>query len=86
MISTPSGRRFFESFAGFCRDAVAGRVASSGNLTHISYKAQSAKEIPIEKVCETTDEEAAALMRRSAAWRLEGEKELQKQWHERARL
>ncbi|KAJ6083172.1 hypothetical protein N7467_007307 [Penicillium canescens] len=86
MISTPSGRRFFESFAGFCRDAVAGRVASSGNLTYISYKAQSTKEIPIEKVCETTDEEADALMRRSAAWRLEGEKEMQKEWHERARL
>ncbi|KAJ5749093.1 uncharacterized protein N7511_010789 [Penicillium nucicola] len=86
LIETVQGRRFFESFASFCRDAVAGRVQSTGDLTYISYKAKSEKQIPIEKACETSDEEADALLRKSAAWRLEGEKILLKEWHERARL
>lgn len=86
MIETAAGRRFFESFASFCRDAAAGRVMSSGNLTYISFKLRSEKQIPIEKACETTDEEADDLMRKSAAWRLEGENAMQKEWHERARL
>ncbi|KAJ5293871.1 hypothetical protein PENANT_c002G08782 [Penicillium antarcticum] len=86
MIETTQGRRFFESFASFCRDAAAGRVTSTSNLTYISYKAKSEKQIPIEKACETTDEEADALLRKSAAWRLEGEKAMQKEWRERARL
>lgn len=86
MISTPTGRRFFQDLAGFCRDATAGRVTSSGNLTYLGFKLRSTREIPLEKVSAISDEEVEARMRRSALWRMRGEDALQKQWRERARL
>lgn len=86
MMDNPTSHRFFESFAGFCRDAVAGRVLSTGTLTWLGFKLQLTKEIPVEKACEVSDEEVEALMQKIAAWKLEAEIELQKQWREKARL
>lgn len=86
MISTPTGRRFFDGLSGFCRDAAAARVAPTGSLTYLGFKLRSTREIPIESACEVSDEEVDALMHRNAAWRLRGEDEMQKEWRERARL
>jgi hypothetical protein len=44
------------------------------------------KEIPLEKAVTLSDEEVDRLLRRTANWRLEGEKELQRQVTERAKL
>jgi hypothetical protein len=85
-MDTPASRRFFESFSGFCRDAVAGRVVATGNLTWLGFKLKVTKEIPLEKASETSDEEVAALMQRIAVWKLEGEAEMLKEWREKAKL
>lgn len=86
MVSTPAGHRFFKSLSQFCRDAVAGRVSPSPNLTHIGFKLRKTVEIPLDKAVKVTDEEAEELMRRTAHWKIEGEKEMQRQYKERARL
>ncbi|CAL5872495.1 uncharacterized protein PFLUO_LOCUS6759 [Penicillium psychrofluorescens] len=86
MISTPTGKRFFENLAKFCRDAGAGSVESTGKLTYFGFQLQSTREIPLEQACEVSDEEVKDRMRRAAAWRMEGEQELQREWRERARL
>lgn len=86
MISTPVGRRFFKTFAQFCRDAVAGRVTPSPNLTYIGFKLRSIREIPLDLAANLSDAEAEELMRRNAHWRVEGEKELQREWRETAKL
>lgn len=86
MISTPAGRRFFQGLAGFCRDAVAGRVTSTGCLTYLGFKMRSTREIPLEKACEIGDDKVEARMRRGRDCRLEGEMKLQRAWRERARL
>ncbi|KAJ5687733.1 hypothetical protein N7536_010352 [Penicillium majusculum] len=86
MMNRPASHRFFEGLAGFCRDAVAGRVVSTGSLTWLGFKLQLTKEIPIEKACDISDEQVEALMQRMTAWKLEGEVELQKQWRATARL
>ncbi|KAJ5135586.1 Alpha/beta hydrolase fold-3 [Penicillium bovifimosum] len=85
-MDTPASHRFFEGFAGFCRDAVAGRVVATGNLKWIGFKLRETKEIPLEKACETTDEEVEARMERIAVWKLEGERELLKEYREKAKL
>ena len=85
-MDRPASHRFFEGFAGFCRDAVAGRVVSTGYLTWLGFKLLLTKEIPIEKACEISDEQVEALMQRMTAWKSEGEIELQKQWRATARL
>ncbi|CAG8280987.1 unnamed protein product [Penicillium salamii] len=86
LLDTPVSHEFFKGFSEFCRDAVAGRVKSAGTLTWRSFKLRSTKEIPIEKACEVSDEEARSLMQKSAAWRLKTEIEMQKEWHAKARL
>lgn len=86
MMETPASRRFFEGFSGFCRDAVAGRVKSTGTLTWLGFKLRSTKEIPIEEACETSDEDVHSLMQRSVAWRVEAEIEMQNEWRGKARL
>jgi hypothetical protein len=86
MIGTPAAQRFFKGMGDFCRDAVAGCVRSSGKLTYIGFKLRSMKEIPLEKAVTLSDEEVDRLLRRTANWRLEGEKELQRQVTERAKL
>lgn len=86
MISTPAGRRFFESLAEFCRDAAAGRVVPSPNLVYIGFKLRNIREIPLDLAPRLSDEEAVELMRKNAHWRIEGEKELVREWREKARL
>ncbi|KAE8351726.1 Alpha/Beta hydrolase protein [Aspergillus coremiiformis] len=81
MIETPAGRRFFDGMSKFCSDAVAGRVKSSSNLTYIEYKLRSTREIPLDQVVSLTDEEVDERLRQGAQWRIEGEKELQKQYY-----
>ena len=86
MISTPAGRRFFETLSQFCRDAAAGRVTPSPNITYIGYGLGEIKEIPLDSAVSVSDEEAEQLMRRTAQWKFDGEKELQKEWSEKAKL
>jgi len=86
MISTPAGKRFFKGMADFCREAVAGRVTSTGSLTYLGFKMRSTLEIPLEKACEISDEEVDARMRRCLQVRLDAEHELQRAWRERSRL
>ncbi|CAG8100887.1 unnamed protein product [Penicillium salamii] len=86
LLDTPVSHEFFKGFSEFCRDAVAGRVKSAGTLTWRSFKLRSTKEIPIEKACEVSDEEARSLMKKSADWRLKTEIEMRKEWHAKARL
>jgi len=76
MINTPMGKKFFQSLSQFCRDAGAGSVKSTGLLNYIGFKPQSSQEIPLAKVSDVSDEEVGVRMRRSAEWRLEGEKEM----------
>ncbi|KAJ5760725.1 hypothetical protein N7520_007881 [Penicillium odoratum] len=86
MLSTPTGKKFFENLSGFCSDAVAGKVTPTGCLTHHGFKLRSTRQIPLEKACEVSDEEVEDRLRRNLNWRVESEKKLQKEWHERARL
>ncbi|THC99940.1 hypothetical protein EYZ11_000638 [Aspergillus tanneri] len=86
IMGTSAGRLFFDRVADFCRDAVAGRVKSSGHLSYITYQQRSICEIPLEDMVALTDEEVDERMRQCRNWRVEGEKQLRKQWAERARL
>ncbi|EAW09730.1 alpha/beta hydrolase [Aspergillus clavatus NRRL 1] len=86
MDGTPASQRSFKGMADFCRDAVAGRVKATGNLTYIGFKLRSTREIPLERASTLSDEEVDRLLRRTAEWRLRGEEELQRQWSEKAKL
>ncbi|KAJ5674037.1 hypothetical protein N7462_009476 [Penicillium macrosclerotiorum] len=86
MMDTPTGRRFWEGFSGFCRDAAAGRVTPTGNLTYVGFQLRSIREIPLEKACKLDDEKVDARMRKSMAWRQHEEDKLQNEWRTRARL
>ena len=86
MVKTPVGKRFFDGMSRFCSDAIAGRVKPSSSLTYIGYKLRSTREIPLDKAISLTDEEVDERLRKSAEWRVEGEKELQKQYYEKAKL
>lgn len=84
MMSTPVGRRFFQALSKFCREAGNGCVKPTGQLTYIGYKLRSTRDIPFENVSDVSETEVEARMRRSAEWRLEGEREMLRR--ERARL
>lgn len=99
MISTPAGRRFFEGFAGFCRNAVAGRVdrvdrgedgsKSGGKLTFIGFKLRKTKELSLEEIGLLSDAEVEDRLRRSRDLRVLAERELKGEVvpaKERARL
>ncbi|PYI33063.1 hypothetical protein BP00DRAFT_424445 [Aspergillus indologenus CBS 114.80] len=90
MLDTPSGRRFYDGMARFCRDAVfhEGKEtkAKSGEVTFIGYKLLSEKAIPVEKAVPLSDEEVEERLRVNAQWRLDGERELQREWADKARL
>lgn len=80
MIGTPAGRRFWDGWARFCREAVAGRVTSSGALTYLGFKLRSTRDVPLDEAVSLTDEEVDRRLRESAQWRLEGELHLQQQF------
>ncbi|KAF7596454.1 hypothetical protein BBP40_001761 [Aspergillus hancockii] len=86
MLKAPAGKRFFEGMSKFCRDVAAGQVKPSHTLTYIRYKLRSTREIPLGKAVSLSDEEVDERLRKSAEWRIEGEKELQKQHFEKAKL
>ncbi|PYH45435.1 putative lipase/esterase [Aspergillus saccharolyticus JOP 1030-1] len=99
MLDAPAGRRFYDGMARFCRQAVdvaaADRAADkpalpdqtrSGEITYIGYKLLSEKTIPLEEAVPLTDEEIEERLRVNALWRQEGERELQREWAEKAQL
>lgn len=86
MINTPAGRRFFKGLTGFCRDAVAGRVGSTGNLIRLGPMMQSVQEVPLDSLDLLSDEEVDERLRESQRWRVEAERQLLSEWKERARL
>ncbi|PYH77278.1 hypothetical protein BO82DRAFT_319996 [Aspergillus uvarum CBS 121591] len=90
MLDAPSGRRFYDGMARFCRDAVfhEGKEteAKSGEVTFIGYKLLSEKAIPVEKAVPLSDEEVEERLHVNAQWRLDGERELQREWADKARL
>lgn len=86
MINTHAGRRFFKGLTGFCRDAVAGRVGSTGNLTRLGPMIQSVQEVPLDSLDLLSDEEVDERLRKSQRWRVEAERQLLSEWKERARL
>lgn len=86
MIATPAGKKFFEGLSAFCRDVSGNKVSSNGFLKYYTYKLRGLREIPLEEACGLTDEEIEERLKRNAAWRVESEARLQKEWRERARL
>ncbi|KAE8152688.1 Alpha/Beta hydrolase protein [Aspergillus avenaceus] len=86
MIETPIGKRLFAGMSKFCEDAIAARVTPSDHLTYIGYKLRSTRQVPLDKTVELSDDQVDAILRKRAAWRVEGEKELQRQFYEKARL
>jgi acetyl esterase/lipase len=86
MISTPTGKRFFQSMAEFCRDTAAGRVVPTGHMTWYGHGLRSTREIPLEEVSEVDDERVEARMRKAAGWRVRDEDALLKEWRAQAKL
>ncbi|KAL2867105.1 alpha/beta hydrolase [Aspergillus lucknowensis] len=80
MPGTPAGRRFYDSMGQFCRDAAAGAVKPTGMLNYIGYDPKSSKEVPLDEVSPLTDDDVDELLEKVAQWRIEGEKELRRQW------
>lgn len=67
--------------------ATSGKLGkSSGTGNYIGFKVKYEREVPLEKLVEVSDEEAHERLRKSTYWRVEGEKELQKQFREKAKL
>lgn len=86
MLETSAGRRFFEGMASFCHDAIASTVKATGNIKFITYKLRSTREISLDDAVALSDEEVNERLRKCSTWRLEGEKQLLKEWSGRARL
>ena len=86
MISTPTGKRFFQNIAGFCRDAAAGRVTPTGHLTWFGHRLLSTREIPLEEVSEVDDDRVDVRIKTAAGWRVRDEEVLMKEWRSRAKL
>ena len=86
MLETSAGRRFFDGMAKFCHDAFASTVKATGNVNFITYKQRSTREISLDDAVPLSDEEVDERLRKCSTWRLEGEKQLLKEWSERAKL
>ncbi|KAJ5888018.1 hypothetical protein N7495_008059 [Penicillium taxi] len=86
MLESPTGKQFFESISGFCRDAAAGRVTPTGTLTWLGFKLRETREIPLEEACEVSDEQVEVLMQRAVEFRVHCEKELQMASPEQSQL
>lgn len=96
--TTPVGRRFIRGTTDFMRAAMAGNVHNAypsatvspskapGTLLYIGFKVQYEKEVPLDEALTVSDEEVHALMQKTTDWRIEGEKALQEQYNERAKL
>lgn len=84
MIDTAIGRKFFDAYAAFVRNAAAGRVTSNGHLTYYEAGLKSSREIPLEKVSEVSDEEVEERLKTTTRWRLELENQLNSAWRERS--
>ncbi|KAL1962067.1 hypothetical protein VTN77DRAFT_595 [Rasamsonia byssochlamydoides] len=96
MMGTPAGRRFFEDWAAFCRDAVAGRFGVAegegegehgvGYLTFHQYGLQSTKQVLLDDVHPYSDEEVERRIYDSMKRRVEGETALVNEWRVKAKL
>lgn len=86
MIDTAAGRKFFDAYASFITDAVAGRIKSTGTLTHYGVGLRPVREIPLEEACNVSDEEVEERLKTTARWRLKREDELRAEWQQRAKL
>ncbi|KAL2829669.1 Alpha/Beta hydrolase protein [Aspergillus cavernicola] len=86
MPDSAAGRKFYETIGAFCRDAAAGKIVASGNLKFIAYRSELNREIPFDQVSPLTDGEVDELLHTTKEWRVEGEKELRRDWKGRARL
>lgn len=86
MISTPMGKRFFQSISEFCRDAAAGRVTPTGHWTWFGHGLRSTREIPLEEVSEVDDDHVDVRMKKAAGWRVRDEEALLKEWRAQAKL
>lgn len=87
--TTVQGRRFFKSMAGFCLDAVHDRVQCDGEFLSINHAGTESESLKIGSVGSLSDEEVRRRVVAGKDWRVEGERELLKQWTEtqpRARL
>lgn len=80
MMGASAGRRFFDGMANFCKAAIASTVKSTGNINYITYKLRSTREIPLDDAVPLSEEEVDERLRKSSTWRLEGEKQLVKEW------
>ncbi|GAQ36457.1 hypothetical protein AtubIFM55763_008272 [Aspergillus tubingensis] len=89
-LGTPSSRRFLDGTAQFCHDVMTGKITPAtptpAKITFIGYKLQSVREIPLETAVPLTDEEVDAVLEKGKQWRLEGEKLLEREWVEKAKL
>ncbi|KKA21298.1 Lipase/esterase [Rasamsonia emersonii CBS 393.64] len=94
MLGTQAGRRFYQNWADFCRDAVAGRVkeeeekgkAGVGYLTVHRYGLRSTKQIPLDDVHPFDDEDVERRIHDSMRRRVEGETALVNEWRVKAKL
>ncbi|KAJ5287620.1 hypothetical protein N7478_003306 [Penicillium angulare] len=86
MISTPTGKKFWDGLCGFFRDVDMSRVTRSGHLRHHAFKLRSERDIPLEKACDVGDDEVEERLRKHTGWRLETENKMQREWRERSRL
>ncbi|KAL4795549.1 Alpha/Beta hydrolase protein [Aspergillus venezuelensis] len=96
-----TGKAFYDSLGRFCVDVTldSGTGASSikeranGKMKFLAFDPKNNKEFPLEDVVkDLSEEDVDTLLKRTMEWRVEGEKELMKQWnssaknHDRARL
>ena len=85
MLGTLASRRCFQSWARFCCDAVARQVDRT-EYVRFTKRKLSTIQIPFAEIHPLRDEEVEKLMQENMKRRVEGEKALQDQWRQRAKL
>ncbi|KAF7714388.1 Acetyl-hydrolase [Penicillium ucsense] len=86
MMSTATGKQFFKNVAGFCLDAAAGRVKSTGQVHWYGQGLKTSREIPLAEVVDLDEDRVDARMSKSASWLVRDEEALRKEWRAQAKL
>lgn len=90
MMHSTAGKIYFQGWAQFCRDAVAGSVRSArsgvGYVIFHNYGWRSTKLIPLDEVHELSDSEVDKRLAASRNKRMEWERKLTDEWKAKARL